>query len=95
MSNLYHKNATNFCRYSWIAAPTNFFEIELTSALLYKGADLKRNDCVTIYAFWSLRCGVGRGGREALASTDALTLCPHTREHCFTFYRPYIRDSRI
>lgn len=51
--------------------------------LLDKGADLKRNDCVTIYAFWSLGCGVGRGGREALASTDALTLCPHTREPGF------------
>lgn len=38
-----------------------------------------RNDYVIIYAFWSLGCGVGRGGREALASTDALTLCPHTR----------------
>lgn len=71
------------------------YEIRTTSALLDKGAVLKRNDCVNIYAFrlvrvwgWSWRSGIIR-------FHDTLSLCPHTREHCFTFYRPYIRDSRI
>lgn len=71
------------------------YEIRTTSALLDKGAVLKRNDCINIYAFrlvrvwgWSWRSGIIR-------FHDTLSLCPHTREHCFTFYRPYIRDSRI
>ena len=35
-----------------------------------------RNDCVIIYAFWSVRVWVVGGGRESLDSTDALTLSP-------------------
>lgn len=73
------------------------FEIKLTSALLDKGAVLKRNDCVNIYDFWSVRVW-GWSWRSGSISFHgrAHSLPPHART---LFYilptihprKPYLR----